>query len=60
MIETVKKENDQINLCGDGRSDSPGNNAKYGAYSLMDETSGKTIIIQQYDVWHVSSGWRKN
>ncbi|CAB3998828.1 Hypothetical predicted protein [Paramuricea clavata] len=43
VIETIKKENTAVNLCVDGRSDSPSRNAKYGTYTLMDEDSGKII-----------------
>ena len=33
----------KVNLLGDGRCDSPGYNAKYGTYTIMDQRSGKII-----------------
>ena len=30
VLEEIKKQGETIDLCGDGRSDSPGHNAKYG------------------------------
>ena len=44
-----------VNLCGNGRSDSPGHNAKYGTYSLMDEASGNIIDFSLVQVSEVSS-----
>ena len=32
VIKTLKDKKSPVNLCGDGRSDSPGHNAKYGTY----------------------------
>ena len=32
-----------VDLCGDGRSDSPGHSAKYGTYTMMDETSTRIV-----------------
>ena len=54
VINKVNEKN-EINLCGDGRSDSPGHNAKYGTYSLMDETSGKIVDFSLVHVSEVSS-----
>ena len=39
----LKDKKSSVNLCGDGRFDSPGHNAKYGTYSLMDEATGNII-----------------
>ena len=44
-----------VDLCGDGRSDSPGHTAKYGTYSLMDEKSGKIVDFSLIHVSEVSS-----
>ena len=55
VIETMKKEKKPVDLCGDGRSDSPGHNAKYGTYSLMDETSEKIVDFSLVQVSEVSS-----
>ena len=48
--EVIKKKG-PVNLTGDGRSDSPGHSAKYGTYTLMDETSGKIV---DFSLVHVS------
>ena len=39
-----------INLNGDGRCDSPGHNAKYGTYALMDDDSGKVVAFSVVQV----------
>ena len=44
-----------MDLCVDGRSDSPGHNAKYGAYSLMDEATQHIIDFSLVQVSEVSS-----
>ena len=36
MIEVLQAFDEPLSLGGDGRIDSPGHSAKYGAYSLMD------------------------
>ncbi|XP_046863251.1 uncharacterized protein LOC124456997 [Xenia sp. Carnegie-2017] len=53
----IIKEAKAINLCGDGRSDSPGHNAKYGTYTLMDESSGKILDFSLVHVSEVSSSY---
>ena len=37
------RDQGKINLLGDGRCDSPGYNAKYGTYTIMDNKTGKII-----------------
>ena len=34
-----------VNILGDGRCDSPGYNAKYGTYTIMDERTGRIIDL---------------
>ena len=38
IINELKKE-DHVDMCGDGRCDSPGHSAKYGTYTVMDEST---------------------
>ena len=44
-----------VKLSGDGRSDSPGHNAKYGTYTCMDSESGKVTEFSLVQVTEVSS-----
>ena len=44
-----------INLNGDGHCDSPGHNAKYGTYTLMDDDSGKVVAFSVVQVSEVTS-----
>ena len=37
VIKEVKKSK-KLNICGDGRCDSPGHSAKYGTYTVMNES----------------------
>ena len=43
-----------VDLCGDGRSDSPGHCAKYGTYTMMDETSSRIVEFNIVQVTEVS------
>ena len=54
-LKKSKKQGEAIDLCGDGQSDSPGHNAKYGTYSLMDENSEKIVDFSLVHVGEVSS-----
>ena len=40
-----------MDVCGDGRCDSPGHSAKYGTYTLMDE---KTNLIIEFSIVQVT------
>ena len=42
-------------LSGDGRSDSPGHNAKYGTYTCMDRKNGKVAEFSLVQVTEISS-----
>ena len=58
LFESAKEES-EIHLLGDGRCDSPGYNAKYRTYTLMDSQSGH---ILDFHISHVrvagnSKGW---
>ncbi|XP_046863220.1 uncharacterized protein LOC124456963 [Xenia sp. Carnegie-2017] len=55
IIEKYTKADIPIDLCGDGRCDSPGHNAKYGTYTLMEENSGKIVDFSLIQVSEVSS-----
>ena len=49
------KSKKSIDLCGDGRCDSPGHSAKYGTYTLMEESSKKIVQFSLVQVSEVSS-----
>ena len=55
VTEEIMKEKAPVNLAGDGRSDSPGHNAKYGTYTLMEEKSGKIIDFSLVQVSECTS-----
>lgn len=44
-----------VKLNGDGRCDSPGHNAKYGTYTLMESDSGKVVEFNVVQVSEVTS-----
>ena len=46
---------EEVNLNGDGRCDSPGHNAKYNVYTMMDSDSGKIVTFKLVQVTEVSS-----
>ena len=49
------KAGSPIDICGDGRCDSPGHSAKYGTYTMMHEASGKVIDFSLVQVSEVTS-----
>ena len=57
QAEVVKqlKQNKSVDLCGDGRCDSPGHSAKYGTYTLMDKKSNLIVKFSLMQVTEVSS-----
>ena len=52
-VENLKSK-DEVTLLGDGRCDSPGHSAKYGTYTLMEESSGKVVDTTVVSVTDVS------
>lgn len=55
VIEKLANQEEVINLNGDGRCDSPGHNAKYGTYTMMDNESGKVVTFKVVQVTEVTS-----
>ena len=49
------KQTSSVDVCGDGRCDSPGHSAKYGTYTLMDEKTNLIIELSVVQVTEVSS-----
>ncbi|XP_062592075.1 uncharacterized protein LOC134253565 [Saccostrea cucullata] len=45
-VEYVKQQGNPLALGGDGRADSPGHSAKYGAYSVIDLDEGLIVHIE--------------
>lgn len=54
ILSNLKLEK-AINVCGDGRYDSPGHSTKYGTYTLLDESTKKVIAFSLVQVSEVSS-----
>ena len=50
----VIEANDKVNLAGDGRADTPGHSAKYGAYSMLDLDEGVVVSVQLVQVTYVT------
>nr|KAI8748670.1 hypothetical protein BgiMline_018102 [Biomphalaria glabrata] len=46
IINQLKITNLSLNLAGDGHSDSPGHNAKYGLYSILECQINKVLDVQ--------------
>ena len=55
MVRQELAVKDAVNLNGDGRCDSPGHNAKYGTYTLMDDDSGKVVAFSVVQVTETTS-----
>ena len=51
------KQSSSMDVCGDGRCDSPGHSAKYGTYTLMDE---KTNLIIEFSIVQVMEATSSN
>ena len=49
LILEILKHYDEICLCGDGRSDSPGHSARYCVYSLMEHASHVIVDFEVLD-----------
>jgi solute carrier family 8 (sodium/calcium exchanger) len=50
IISELKEKNRGLVLAGDGRSDSPGHCAKYGAFTFIEMKMNKVLDIQQVQV----------
>ena len=48
-------QDEELWLSGDGRCDSPGHNAKYGTYTMIDQDSDKIVEFQIVQVSEVTS-----
>ena len=55
MVRQELAVKDAVNLNGDGRCDSPGHNAKYGTYTLMDDDTGKVVAFSVVQVTEATS-----
>ncbi|CAM4572169.1 unnamed protein product [Leuciscus chuanchicus] len=44
-----------VQLCGDGRSDSPGHSCKYTTYSFMDDSSSQIVVFDLVQVSQATS-----
>ena len=49
------KQSSSVDVCGDGRCNSPGHSAKYGTYTLMDEKTNLIIEFRVVQVTEVTS-----
>ena len=49
------KQSKKLEVCGDGRCDSPGHCAKYGTYTILDESTSKIIDFSVVQVTEVTS-----
>ena len=55
VLKETKNQKNSLNVGEDGRCDSPRHLAKYGTYSLLDESSGKVVEFSFMQVTEVSS-----
>ena len=56
-IATARREveGEQVVVCGDGRCDSPGYNAKYCSYTLMEQKTHKILAMNLVQVSETTS-----
>ena len=50
MVKNLHEFDEPLSLRGDGRSDSPGHSAKYGAYTLMDLHHNMVLDVELVQV----------
>ena len=50
MVKNLHEFDEPLSLGGDGRSDSPGHSAKYGAYTLMDLHHNMVLDVELVQV----------
>lgn len=51
LLSVLKGREEELIVSGDGRSDSPGHSAKYGAYTVIDMFTGKVIALELVQVY---------
>ena len=56
MVERLSDLEGGVVLSGDGRSDSPGHSAKYGAFTVIEQRINKVLDAQLVQVRHLSKG----
>ncbi|XP_053403232.1 uncharacterized protein LOC123530221 [Mercenaria mercenaria] len=57
VFTALRNRGGKVVVAGDGRADSPGHSAKYGAYSLIDMQSGRVIDIHLVQSNEVKSSY---
>ena len=55
VVATLKSQEELVELCGDGRCDSPGHSAKYCTYTFLDVQSQKVVDFKVISRPEVSS-----
>ena len=56
LVERLSNLEGGVVLSGDGRSDSPGHSAKYGAFTVIEQRTNKVLDVQLVQVSYPSSG----
>ena len=55
MQRQERYQSRMLNLDGDGHCDSPGHNAKYGTYALMDDDTANVAAFRVVQVTEITS-----
>ena len=56
LVKRLAKLEGGVVLSGDGRSDSPGHSAKYGAFTVIEQRTNKVLDVQLVYVSYPSRG----
>lgn len=56
LVERFSNLSGGVVLSGDGRSDSPGHSAKYGAFTVIEQRINKVLDVQLVQVSYPSKG----